>query len=109
MGALKAGHVETGRVAVRLEPGQTPGFRLVAIDREGFIIAPARMGNMINTSAEGPPAPTVENVEGQRGIDRVDRMQGHGGLPGLVADPATETPLVSVFCRGIVRPLQVTA
>ena len=109
MRPFQARHVETRRVTVRLEPGQAARFRFVAVDREGVIVASARMGNMIDAAAKRPAAPAVENVEGQRSVDGMDRMQGHGRLPGLVAHAGDGDPVGSGFLQsGIMRRLQVT-
>ena len=54
------------RVAVVLEAGQAAGLGLVGVDREGLVIAPAGMGDMIDAAAERAPAPAVDDVEGQR-------------------------------------------
>ena len=52
-----------------------PAFRLVCVDREGLIVAPARMRYMILASADASAAPCVDDVECQRRIHADGRMQ----------------------------------
>src|ERR1700741_3998734 len=87
--ALLARRIDlAGRVAVILEAGEPPRLGFIRIDRFCFIIATARMGAVINAAAERAAIPAVNDVEGQRGVDRNGRMQTGGRRPGLEADAA---------------------
>ena len=55
--------VAASRVSLRLETCQPPCLGLVAVDREGVVIASARMGDVVDAAAERPPRPCIENVE----------------------------------------------
>ena len=80
--------VGPGRMAARLEAREAARFRLVAVDREGVVAAPAGMGDVIDAAAKRPPAPGVENVEDQRRVDRNRRVHRRRRLPRLVAHRA---------------------
>src|ERR1700760_1831990 len=57
---------ETGRVdrarrmPIRLEARAAPRLGLVGVDREGFVAAAARMGDVIDAAAERTAAPGVD-------------------------------------------------
>ena len=85
-GSPRAGQVGAGGVAVRLEAGEAAGLGLVAVDREGVVAAAARVGDVVGAAGDGAAGPGVEDVEGEGRVDRDDRVQGGGGLPGLEAD-----------------------
>ena len=67
-GVSAGGMYAPGRMSVRLEPRQPARFRFVAVDREGVVAPPARMRDVIDAAADRPPAPGVEDVEGQRRV-----------------------------------------
>jgi hypothetical protein len=94
-------------MAMRLEPGKTPGFGFVAVDGEGVIVPPARMGDVVDASTNRATGPVVIDVECQRRIDRQDRMQCGCGLPALKRTPPTLSPLVSVRAIGTGRRLHM--
>src|SRR5271169_6251189 len=77
-------------VAVVLEPGAAPGFRLVGIDRKCFVIAPTRMRDMINAAAQRSPAPAIDDVESERCVHLERRMQSRRQIPRLVAHAGDE-------------------
>ena len=77
-------------MAVILEARAPPRLRLVGVYREGLVVAPARMGHVIDAAAERAAAPAVENVEGERRVDVDVRMQGVRQLPGLEAHAGDE-------------------
>lgn len=66
--------------------GNSPAFGFIFIHREGFIIPPARMADIISTAPHGLFCPQIHNIENQRGVYRNGRMQTIGRLPGPVAD-----------------------
>lgn len=41
-------------MAARFEAGEPPRFRLVAVDREGVVIAAAGMRDMVDAAADRP-------------------------------------------------------
>ena len=57
-------------MAVVLEAGEAAGLGFIGIDREGLVIASARMGDVIDAAAQRALAPAVDNVEGQRRLRR---------------------------------------
>ena len=67
-------HHGSRRVAIRPEPGETPCFGFVGIDRERIGIAPAGVLDMISTAANGALVPGIHDVKHQRGVDRNGRM-----------------------------------
>src|SRR5262249_31492379 len=71
------------RMAVILEAGAAPRFRLVGVDWEGFIIAAAWVRHVIDAATERATAPGIDDVEGQRRMDVEDRVQCGRQLPGL--------------------------
>src|SRR5262249_22926972 len=73
-------------VAPRLEARQTPRLRLVAIDRECFIVPASGMGNMVDAATDRSLRPCIIDVEGQRRMDWQDGMEAGGRMPRLVAD-----------------------
>src|SRR3977135_2113488 len=73
------------RVAVILEARQAPRFRFIRIDRNGFVIAATGMGDMIDAAAERTPAPEVEDIEREGGVDIDRRLQRGGQFPRLEA------------------------
>ena len=73
-------------MAARLEAGQPPRLRLVGVDREGVVAAPAGMRDMVDAAADRAARPAVVDVEDQRRVDRQRRVQARRRLPGLEAD-----------------------
>ena len=69
------------------------GFRLVGIDRKGLVVAPARVRDIVDATAQGSPAPAIDNVEGERRMDVDRRMQRRRQVPGLVAHAGDEFAL----------------
>ena len=69
------------RVAVILEAGPAARLGLVGIDREGLVVAPARMRDVIDAAAERAPAPGVDDVEGQRRVRRRSSDAGRRQAP----------------------------
>ena len=80
--------MEAGLVAMRLETGKPAGFGLIRVDREGLVVPPARMRDMIDAAAQRPAAPAVEHVEGKRCVGRKLRVQAIGRCPRLVPHAA---------------------
>src|SRR5262245_5140010 len=76
---------QSRRMAEILEARQAPRLRFIRIDRQGLVVAPARMGNVIDAAAERAAAPAIENVEGERGVDVDGRVQRRRQLPRLEA------------------------
>ncbi|MCY1432161.1 hypothetical protein D9M71_481510 [compost metagenome] len=73
----------------------TPALGFVGIDRQGLVIAPARMGDMVLAAAQRPAHPGVEQVEHQRRMHRDGRLQTIGRLPGAIThggDKLTDPP-----------------
>ena len=70
-------------MSMRLEARKPARLGLVAVDREGVVAAPARMGDVIDAAAERAAGPGVEDVEGQRRIHRQHRVQRRGGFQAL--------------------------
>ena len=62
-------------MAMILEPRETACLRLVTIDRKGIVVAAARMGDMVDAAAERAAVPGIDDVEGQRRMDRNRRVQ----------------------------------
>src|SRR5262249_8393960 len=60
------------------------------IDRKSRIVAPPRMHHVILTSAQGAIHPGIDQVESQRGIHGLGRVQRRGRLPCLVAHTSNE-------------------
>ncbi len=77
--------VSSGRMAARLEARKAARFRFIAVDREGVVAEPARMGDVINAAAKRTPAPAIENVEDQRRMHGNRRVHRRRRLPGFVA------------------------
>src|ERR1700730_7718843 len=89
--AFFTGNIERPRgVAVILEARQAPRLRLIGIDREGLVIAPTRMSDMVDAAAERAPIPAIIDVEGQRTVHVDVRLQRRRQLPGLEAHPGDE-------------------
>src|ERR1700719_4331630 len=87
--ALLGGHVESaGRVAMVLETRKTACFRLKTVDRKGLVVTAAGMGDMIDAAAERAAVPTIDDIEGQGGMDRNCGMQAIGWPPSLEAHAA---------------------
>jgi len=78
---LNGGIESTRRVPMVLEARKTARFGLEAVDRKGLVVAPARMGDMIDATAERAAIPAIDDVEGQRRMNRYRRMQTIGRLP----------------------------
>src|SRR5262245_19449303 len=71
--ALLARRIDfSGSVTMILESREPARLSLVGIDRLGFVIAPARMGDMIDAAAQRPAVPGIDQVKGQW------RMHGDG-------------------------------
>ena len=67
---LFAGQAEQSRrMAEILEARQAPRLRFIRVDRQGLVVASARMGNVVDAAPERAAAPAIENVEGERGVD----------------------------------------
>src|ERR1700720_2082050 len=81
---LFAGQAEQSRrMAEILEARQAPRLRFIRVDRQGLVVASARMGNVVDAAPQRAPTPAIENVEGERGVDVDGRMQRRRHLPGL--------------------------
>jgi len=50
-------------MAERLKARQSPGLGFIGIDREGLIVASARMRNMIDTTAQCTLGPGINNFK----------------------------------------------
>ncbi len=61
-------------MSMALEARKPPGLGFVGIDREGLVVAAARMGDMIDAAAERTAVPSIVDVERQR------RLNVDGGL-----------------------------
>ena len=70
-------------MAMVLKARQPASFGFIRIHRKGLIIPAARMGNVIDATAERTRIPRVDQIEGQRHMDRDGRMQAGGRLPSL--------------------------
>src|ERR1700719_2397770 len=82
--ALLGGHVESaGRVAMVLETRKTACFRLKTVDRKGLVVTAAGMGDMIDAAVR-----TIDDIEGQGGMDRNCGMQAIGWPQSLEAHAA---------------------
>src|SRR5258707_8348627 len=73
-----------------LETGAPPRFRLVGVDREGFVIAAAGVGDVIDAAPQRAVAPAIENIEGERRMDADHGMQRRRQRPCLEADAGYE-------------------
>src|SRR6516165_12398564 len=81
---LFAGQAEQSRrMAEIFEARQAPRLRFIRVDRQGLVVASARMGNVVEAAPERAAAPAIENVEGERGVDVDGRMQRRRQLPRL--------------------------
>src|SRR5262249_40625984 len=74
------------RMAPGLESGETAGLRLIGVDREGLVVAAARMRDVIDAAAERTAVPGVINVEGERRMHPDGRLQSRRQVPRLEAD-----------------------
>ena len=75
-GPLLGGNLdESGAVSMVLKSSQAAGFRFEGIDREGLVVATARMGYVIDAAAERATRPAIDQVEGERNIDGKRRMK----------------------------------
>ena len=79
-------------MAVVLEARQAARLGLVGVDRLGVVVAPAGMGDVIDAAAERAAVPGVDEVEGQRRVDRDGRVQAEAGCQALKRTPATASP-----------------
>src|SRR3954462_1551255 len=84
--------VVAGGVAQVLEAGEAARLCLVGVDRKGFVVAPARMRDMVDAAAERAAAPAIIDVEGERRLHLDGRMQRGCGLPRLEADAGDILP-----------------
>src|SRR2546425_11549330 len=81
---LFAGQAEQSRrMAEILEARQAPRLCFIRVDRQGLVVASARMDNVVDAAPERAAAPAIENVEGERGVDVDGRMQRRRQLPRL--------------------------
>jgi hypothetical protein len=92
---------------VILKPGQSPRLRLIGIDRLGFVVAAAGMGDVVDAAAERSAVPGINQVKCQRRMDRDGRMP-EAGCQALKRTAATASPGRPVDVIGMRRPLQVT-
>src|SRR5262245_61988849 len=83
---LRRDDVIAGRVADALEAGEAARLCFVGIDRKGFVIATARMRDMVDAAAERVTTPTIINIERERRLHRDVRMQRGCEPPRLEAD-----------------------
>ena len=67
------------------ETRQAAGLGLVGVDREGVVVAPARVRHVVLAAAHRAAHPGVDQVEGQRRMHIDGRVQGRGRVPGPVA------------------------
>ena len=72
------------------EPGAAARFCLVGVHREGVVVAPTRVRDMIRTPAEGPAGGCVHEIEDERGVNRDGGVKAARRLPGAIADAAHE-------------------
>src|SRR5262245_30608928 len=73
------------RIAVILEARQASRLRLVGVDREGFVVASAGMGDVVDAAAERAPVPAIDDIKGQRRMDIDRRLQRRRQLQRLEA------------------------
>ena len=73
-------------VPVLLEARLATRLGLIRVDRECIIVAPAGMGDMVDAAAQRSVVRAIDDVEGQRRVDRQGRVQAAGQLPSLVAN-----------------------
>src|SRR3974390_2430359 len=86
-GALFRGNRERSwSVTTGFESGKAAGLCLVGIHREDFIIATARMRDVIDATAQRLAVPAVIDVERQRSLRGDGRLQRGSEAPGLEAD-----------------------
>ena len=78
------------RVAHAEEARQAPALGLVGVDREGVVVAPARMRDVVLAAAERALHPGVDQVEGQRRVHADRRVQRRRRAPGAVAHAGDE-------------------
>src|SRR4029078_12637819 len=84
--ALLLGEVMRPRgMAVILEARQAPRLRFIRVDRNGFVVAATGLGDMVDVTAQRTPAPEVEDIEREGGVDIDRRLQRGGQLPPLEA------------------------
>ena len=72
------GH-RAGCMTMRPEPCEPPRFRLVGVDGKRFVVATARVRNVISAAADGALRPTVDEIEAQRRLHANRRMQRRRG------------------------------
>ena len=72
------------------ETRQPAALGLVGVDREGLVVATARVGDVIAATAQGAAQFPVDDIHRQGGVDADGRVEGRGRLPGAVAHAADE-------------------
>src|SRR3974390_412703 len=86
-GALFRGNRERSwSVTTGFESGKAAGLCLVGIHREDFVIATARMRDVIHAPAQRLAVPAVIEVERQRSLRGDGRLQRGSEAPSLEAD-----------------------
>ena len=68
-----------GRMAVVLKAGEPARLGLIGIDRFGLVVASAGMGDVIDAAAQRAAVPGIDQIEGQRRVDR--EWSGAGPRP----------------------------
>src|SRR6266498_2587640 len=75
-----------GCVADFEEAREAAAFRFEGVDGERFVVAAARMGDVIGATAQGTVVPPVHDVEQERRVGGDGRVQALGWCPGAEAD-----------------------
>src|SRR5690606_12166387 len=96
----------TLQVALLDEATGAPRLRLVGVDREGVVVAAARMGDVVLAPTERTHVVGVYHVKDQRRVHANGRVQRRPRRPGLVADATDEFTLAA---RAVQRDLAVVA
>src|SRR6478735_4422356 len=68
--AFGAQRIASRRMAPRLEPRQASRLRLVAVDRKRVVVAPTRVGDMVDAAADRPIRPCIIDIECKGSVDR---------------------------------------
>ena len=92
------------------ETRHAPALRFVGVDRQRFVIAPARMRDVVLTAAQRARHPRIEQVEHQWRVHRYGRLQAVGRLPGPVThagDKLADSPGRMQWHRDAVAGQQV--
>src|SRR5260221_12109672 len=85
----------SGSVPIRPETGQASRFGFVGVDREGRIMAPARVRHVVCTAAKGTSYPCIHDIKDERAMHGQGGMQRGRRLPRLVAHAGDELPVHS--------------